>query len=170
MERLIGNLWLVRGNLCDDFVPGGSPLVVLPAYINRAAFPIVDRMADKIPAIRPIIARHSSLGYLETGWRYKKVGDVAYMVVSHSFYSPYATMHRRPEYPLEREWHDIAHKATEERVDTIHWQEINDASIVDIPRMIFYLFFCQFKSRWDTMRFVYYNADWPLPPTTEVSL
>lgn len=168
MERLIGNLWLVRGNLFDDYVETDSPLIVLPAYTNRGEYEIVEKFAAAYPPLRKIAHRRHDQEYLEPcSTRVRRVGSRTFLVIAHSFYSGYGELNRHCECPIHREWHTIQKAVKTKGCHSVHWLELNDPTIVDVPALVFRLFFGLMVRRPQT-QYIYYNEAWPYPPSEEI--
>lgn len=168
MERLIGNLWLVRGDLAELYEPTGSPLVIVPGYTNRAVHPVAEALIERFPVLRRRMYRRHDQPYIRPGaGRIERCCDTTFLVTASMFYTPHSSIHRLPECPAERDWWQIAKAAIRENVTSIHWQEIENPDMVDVVGALFRLFFDHIITR-QRLQFVYYNPDWPCRETETI--
>lgn len=167
-ERFMGNLWIVRGGILENFVPSGRPVIVVPGYTNYAVHPQAAALSERFPALAKILQRGrwrmKELIPCLSG-RYSRISGegVSFVVVPVAYHSPYGDTYYDGcgmSQFLDRatKWND----GTE-----FHWQEFLTG--VDVHAQLCRLFWASLNRR-RGKRFVYYNPDWAVEKTREIVL
>lgn len=164
----MGNLWIVRGGILENFVPGGRPVIVVPGYTNCAVHPQAAALSERFPELATILQggrrRVKELAPCRSGQQ-GGIGNegISLVVVPVAYHSPYGDT-----YYDGCGMSQYLDRATKWSSGTeFHWQEFSTG--IDVHAQLCRLFWASMNRR-RGKKFVYYNPDWAVEKTKEIAL